>query len=516
MQNTRILAVDTAPAMLEVMKNFAVRTGYEFEGYSDPADAQELLQARLARQTCDFRCVMLGWPQGDAAIIDGLVDLLMSVDDLPVVIVCEQGEAGANKLAKKRSHTNVVLWSQYQQAADIIDRMPVVDVAARAARYEQGSEPQPAPENETASAPLTQSEKPSQCVRALLVDRAPSVVNTLKRMMESSGYSVTAVRSVAQASARLEAERFDLVVTDYQLHQQEDSTGLSAFQSLVCAHGEAPMVIVLAARYSDSVVAEVLNAGAVACLFKNESIDLIFARIRALSRSLPLKVDRQLPAEQDADTVDESAVASNGPEAVEPTGEPAQQTEQAETPEPKVSAGSITAARFKEELGATLVKVAGGQHDGIRYSVLLLDVQIEAATGDRMSLGDSEPMCRIVEDALARLYKRPESLAYLGNGQFALLFASCKLQDTLMLVRKVLQVVPRMVRYLNNMTLVSHAALVRIDGANTGAEAFLTQCRTTVARTRKDRRDNCALVMPLKKYLSAIEARENSIAEATD
>ena len=182
-----------------------------------------------------------------------------------------------------------------------------------------------------------------------------------------------------------------------------------------------------------------------------------------------------------------------------------------EVAEPELPVGAVSREVFRNTLQETLALVADEKHSGIRYSVLLLDVQIEAGTGDRLSVGDSAPMCQIVEEALGRLYKRPLSLAYLGNGQFAMLLANRNLQDALMLTRKVLQVVPKMVRYLNDMTLVSHAAVVQIDGQTVSPDEFFQRCRGAVTRTRKDRRDNCALILPLKKYLTALESDQKEV-----
>ncbi len=65
-------------------------------------------------------------------------------------------------------------------------------------------------------------------------------------------------------------------------------------------------------------------------------------------------------------------------------------------------------------------------------------------------------------------------------------------------------------RYQNNMELVSHAAVVRLDGNYTDSDALLKQCRAACARTRKDQRDNCALVLPMRKYLTALESQETA------
>jgi DNA-binding response OmpR family regulator len=559
-QNTKILAVDTSPAMLEVLKNFAGKQGYDLDSHSDPADAVSLIERRVERFDEDFRCVLLGWPQGDTGIITELLAQLSAPDhqDLPLIIICQEQTAEVEALVKRRAKTDALLWKDYQQAADLIDRMPLAKprpLKLKPARATVTSQVSAESQTDTGVAAPGVSVSGKR-VRALLVDSAPSICHTLKNQLLGNGYDVTLAESVPAAREALKSASFDLIVSDYHLHDSRGSNRLRAFYEAWSASEVSGVLVVVSAKYTDQVIRHSLSAGAAACLFKNESGELLFARIHALTMSLsskrsathsdPASVDKasgetngavetQTAALQSVATVaasndEELAVDQAGmdtpepPVAVETSAVEVAEVEVAEVAEPEVPepevpevaepelpVGAVSREVFRNTLQETLALVADEKHSGIRYSVLLLDVQIEAGTGDRLSVGDSAPMCQIVEEALGRLYKRPLSLAYLGNGQFAMLLANRNLQDALMLTRKVLQVVPKMVRYLNDMTLVSHAAVVQIDGQTVSPDEFFQRCRGAVTRTRKDRRDNCALILPLKKYLTALESDQKEV-----
>ena len=550
-ENTKVLVVDTSPAMLEVLKNFSNKHGYDMDSHSDPADATEALNGRVQQFGTDYRCVVLGWPQGDPAIIRELLATLTSPDhqDLPLLIVCQEETPEVSALLKRRTRSRSLLWKDYQTASEIIDRLPVVRVA-------------PVHKQSKKTAGI-KSVAPTK--KALLVDSAPSISHTLREMMEVNGYQIAVAPTAATAAPLIASGNYDLIVADYHLFDdQPGERGIESFCEAVRLNNTGTVVAVVSAKYTDAVIKHSLTAGAATCLFKSESTELLFARIDALTKNLltskrvsavaatpvqsqpaqaqltsvqaqpavagqPVataatekqqpKVTSKKPLQRSVKPAVVNPVkgASVQPEAEKTTKVTAQQSEKtasekaADAPASVVEqARPIDKAAFEKSLAGILRDVADKSHGNIRYNVLMLDVQLVAATGDRLSIGDSTPMLDIVLQRLSRLYKRENSLAYLGDGQFAFILANRRVQDALMLTSKVLEVVPKMVRYLNNMELVSHAAVVRLDGNYTDSDALLKQCRAACARTRKDQRDNCALVLPMRKYLTALESQETA------
>lgn len=565
-ENTKVLVVDTSPAMLEVLKNFSNKHGYDMDSHSDPADAAAALNGRFQQFGVDYRCVMLGWPQGNPAIIRELLTALSSPDhqDLPLLIVCQEETPELAALRKRRAKTHSLLWKDYQNASEIIDRLPVVRVAPQQAKSSKNAAPK------AVSAALRK--------QALLVDSAPSICHTLRELMETNGYQITVASTAGNAHQSLDSSGYDLIVADYHLlcDGRSGERGIESFCEAVRLNSSAAVIAVVSAKYTDAVIKHSLTAGAATCLFKSESTELLFARIDALTKNLvsrpqaskapandnkalanDAKVqNRVLPAKavpvkapvvQGRQTIDNNAMKKSAdivdaiastpatvstpqlatakpveqevPANHENTSAPAvqaadknavkQQPEKAKAPV-ELRGKPIDKEKFAASLAGILRNVADKTHGNVRYSVLMLDVQLVAATGDRLSIGDSEPMRNIVLQRLSRLYKRENSLSYLGEGQFAFILANRRVPDALMLTGKVLEVVPKMVRYLNNMELVSHAAVVQIDGSCVESAALLMQCRAACARTRKDQRDNCALVMPMRKYLTALESEETA------
>ena len=272
-ENTKILVVDTSPAMLEVLKNFAGKHGYDLDSHSDPAVATIALNDRFKRFGPDYRCVMLGWPQGDSGIVKELLSSLASPDhqDLPLLIVCQEQTPELSALVKRRPRTRALLWKDYQSAAEIIDRLPVARVAEIDKKVQQAAA-------RTAKGDVRKS--------ALLADNAPSICHTLKEMMQANGYQVTIANSSSAARQILQTLNFDLVVTDYHLHSGNADQGIESFCVAAKLANRSAVVAVVSGKYTDAVIKHSLSAGAATCLFKSESTELLFARIDALTRNL--------------------------------------------------------------------------------------------------------------------------------------------------------------------------------------------------------------------------------------
>lgn len=667
-KKNRLLIVDTSTAMLHVLKTYADRQNHDADFFSDPDEACVVLNQRFQNFDSDYCCVIVGWPSGKLDLMSDFLSALNSANHqgLPLIVVCQERSHEVLALVNTRPNTQALLWNDYQQMSVMIDRFaarPVVHHSVPAARIEL---------NSSLDTVASGSERPLKTV--LLLDNVPSVCNALREAMESSGYQVTVTSTVADARTMVAATRFDLIVIDYFLNE-EGGEDFCRYLNYTMEQSVSPVSVVLTTKYSDSIVKRALAAGAAACLYKNESTDLLFTRINALLRARPQvgakqdnnrekrlllsmvewieqaaivldqnhnvmaanRIASELLAADDADSlcgtdftnvcdsirlndesrpdtnaifataddttlevsyttsallegdqsislltfqcreevVEQMAVDDTPVTAVDPvisvgksyaiddalTQQPdltidtqlsaveLQQVEPAESvAEPSLiisvgqSAGvhaldqvettdeqnaqaisadvlpanpgepqNLTTRRFEKLLTQVLVERPAGH----RHSLLMLDIQIIAATGDRLCLGDSEPLLKIVNDALVKLYPRKNSLAYLGRGQFAFILASRSLQDALSLTRKVQQLIPQMVRYLSNMTLVSHGAIMPLANESTlRAPELMKQCQSACRKTRLDERDNAVLVMSLNQYLTANSTKSVSRPEA--
>ena len=101
-------------------------------------------------------------------------------------------------------------------------------------------------------------------------------------LLRNHGYAVVACEHAEAALARVQAERFDLAVIDYFM------PGLNG-AALCRALRDAPStrditLAVLTGSYEDGLISDCLEAGAMECMFKNESDELFIARVDSLAR----------------------------------------------------------------------------------------------------------------------------------------------------------------------------------------------------------------------------------------
>lgn len=657
-EKLKIMVVDTSTAMLHVLKNFSDKHGYESDSFSDPAEACIALSKRFEQFDADYRCVLLGWPDGSLDIIDDLLGVLASVDhqDLPVLIVCQEMTTEIKKIVKRRARTRALLWKDYQAAAELIDRLALTPKAEikkasidknSAKQVQQVSGATDAKAAVIAATDRSVSKQPD--IKALLLDNAPSVSRVLRDMMESNGYQVTLASSVSEGRKAVEKREYDLVVTDFFLRGEGGEEFCRYLQSAENLPGHKPVCVVISSKYSDAIVKRSLAVGAISCLYKDESTELLFARIDALVRALPVttpasvkndavaemlelandpavlidhegviaglntKARRLLDdinkrelvgrefstvaltesiileqpqkagfltssgseiavaymaqhvsikgsdsgvfltfnpqpvhmtqAKMNSAVVVETSVGStpiiatnsmvgttvepmrtigvSAPEGIVNPDMPMENIVRnvAEVDKEKTEILPVKANKKKasvsivEAFNDTLGVALSSGSDGPRHCLLVLDIQLIAATGDRLGLGHSKPMLKIVTDSLASLYTRDKSFTYLGDGQFGFVLANRRMQDTLVLTQKLLRIVPQLVKYLNNMTLVCHGAVLQLaDYDESDTAKVLDKCRRGCIRARLDNKDNAVLVMPMNKYLAAESSKPGKTA----
>ena len=119
-------------------------------------------------------------------------------------------------------------------------------------------------------------------IHILVVDDSASIRFALRDLLQLHGYKVTVVSSHVEALAVARELRFDLAVLDYYL---EDSNGDVLCAELLEDEAVGPITCaILTGTYSDHIIKSSLRSGAVECMFKNESSELLLARIDAISR----------------------------------------------------------------------------------------------------------------------------------------------------------------------------------------------------------------------------------------
>lgn len=527
-QRTKLLIVDTSPSMAQVLKTFAEQYGYDADVFSDSSMACVALSKRFTAGIAQsYDCVLLGWPEGKIGIITDLLGKLGTPvhADLPMIVFSQKVNSDAMTLARRRGNTRTLLWKDHKEAAEIIEGMVVHEVPAVA--------PTPA----VASTPVVAASKQAVAEnrKVLLVDNASAETESLRDTLERNGYSVFLSNSAAEARSVLERNRFDLVVTEFFLRGESGELFCGYMRSM--SPEKRPVYAVMTNKNMDSVVQRSLSVGAITCLNKSETTEILYARLDAIAKGL---TSVNTPVAESAAAVTQSSpimlekpVAHSpvikAPVAVKPVAKP--EVAKPEVIQPVTAKPIVTPVNYSTtviaglETDVTVVKAptildkramqnviqqALTSEFSARFSVLMLDIKIVAlATGDKLSIGGSEGMLDIVKARFQKLYTRKNSIAYMGDGKFLFLLATNQAEQALTLSRKLCERIPTMVSYLSDTELLSYGAFLEIASVpkNTTARHVLMHCKAACTKAEQSRLDNSIFVINEKTHLRGIATK---------
>src|SRR5581483_8914277 len=179
-----------------------------------------------------------------------------------VLLLAPAADADALDWIARRERAALLLWEDH------------ADCAARIAEL-------------IADAPRAAVPRNADDVRVLFVDDARTVREGYKRLLERYGYVVETAATAAEALERARAGAFDIAIIDYpmpggngdalsrQLHLDPATAGITT--------------AIITGTYHDRLIKDSLDAGAVECMFKNESDELFLTRIAAIARGIRAK-----------------------------------------------------------------------------------------------------------------------------------------------------------------------------------------------------------------------------------
>lgn len=272
--NSRIMLVEPSATMRYVLKNYTDSNGYDTEGFTAFDKAYNALKRQFEVFDSEYRCVMIGWPSVRDKDSEAFLQLLESPDfhDLPVIVLSQDLRADARAWVAGRNHTVLVRWKEYRTVKDLLEQ-----------QLEQ---------NFDSDHDVFQSKFSNEDISILVVDDSPSIRYALRDLLKLQGYEVTVVGSHSQAIHAVHEQQFDIAVLDYYL---QDSTGDELCQEII-SDSEAGDITctILTGTYSDHIIKRSLRAGAVECMFKNESSELLLARIDAISRMVRQRKELQM------------------------------------------------------------------------------------------------------------------------------------------------------------------------------------------------------------------------------
>jgi diguanylate cyclase (GGDEF)-like protein/PAS domain S-box-containing protein len=261
----RILLIEHSPTVRHIEKNLLIKAGYEVEDCLDFQSAH----ARFETGSEDgggFDAVVLGWPNKDVREADEFYGLLAEQANasLPVLIFAHESEAAGSVRASKRPNTAFLLWADYRKTTN-----------ALAGLILEANGGQCGP---------TASKLVVQPIRVLLVDDSKTVRVKYQRLLQANGYDAETAKSVGEGFKKALESPFDIAIIDFFM---PDATGDVLCQRLRDDERTTNITsAILTGTYLDKAIKQSLEAGAVECMFKNESDDLFLTRIDAMSRHI--------------------------------------------------------------------------------------------------------------------------------------------------------------------------------------------------------------------------------------
>lgn len=274
----RILVAEASATMRQIIQEYLEEAGYEVDSHAGYIDAASALKAQFESFDTDYACVVLGWPSARDRETDRLLGLLESVDhhDLPVIVLSQDMRPDSRAWVKARRHSVMLKWNDYRSLGTVIGQVLHDSLAD--------------------TADSLQPQREFDDIRVMVVDDSTSIRYALRDLLSLHGYQVVVAGSIEEALVKVggrpaaadtaiveePAEPVDIVLLDYYLH---DQTSEAACRELLDVNALNPMMIaIMVGNYSEAVIRQCLQAGACDCLFKNESSELLLARVDALSR----------------------------------------------------------------------------------------------------------------------------------------------------------------------------------------------------------------------------------------
>ncbi|MEE9321370.1 MAG: response regulator [Granulosicoccus sp.] len=259
---TRLLLVEPSATMRQVLERHARSLGLGVEPTSDYAQAAHLLNEQFHNYGNDFSGVLLGWPSVATPEADALAAQLESpaFEDLPVVVMSTDMRAETRAWVAGRQHTVMLPWKAYR---DIDGQLKLLL-------------------DKVGSGEIFSTKFDNSDIHVLIVDDSVTIRFSLRDLFVLQGYRVSVAGTHSEAMDAARNTAFDIALLDYYL---ESTTGDMLCRELISDQATGDITCaVLTGTYADHIIKRSLRAGAVECMFKNESSELLLSRIDAISR----------------------------------------------------------------------------------------------------------------------------------------------------------------------------------------------------------------------------------------
>lgn len=271
----RLLLVEPSATMRYVLEKHIKSLGFAVDATESYDESLQLLRSQYQQFGREYSALLFGWPstpQDDAASLANNLEQA-EFKDLPVVVMSTDLRAETRAWVSARDSTSVIAWKEYQGVEGVLNRLldeEMQEPSAQPAKFDNHD------------------------IHLLVVDDSATIRHSLRDLFRMQGYKVSLAATRVEAFALATAQAFDIAVLDFYL---QETTGDLLCRDLIGHQDTGDIVCtVLTGTYSDHIIKRSLRAGAVECMFKNESSELLLSRIDAISRFVRQR--RQLQEDQ--------------------------------------------------------------------------------------------------------------------------------------------------------------------------------------------------------------------------
>lgn len=259
----KILLIEPSATRRRALMTMLQAKGHELQNALGYADGLTI----VATLAIPPNLVVVSWPEYADQRANDLFGLLRTreLQQVPVLVLADSTDAGGVSWLMKRPLTSLLLWSDYSDAPEAINKLLN-------------------PTTQQAQKPV--SERGS--LRILFVDDSPTVRVTFRRLLIAEGYQVDVASSAEEGLEKAKAGEFDIAIVDYFMPGDNGAGMVRNMRESEKTRGIISAIIT--GTYSDRVITESLAAGAIECMFKSEARELFLARMKSLARMV---IDRK-------------------------------------------------------------------------------------------------------------------------------------------------------------------------------------------------------------------------------
>ncbi len=255
----QILLIEDSATLRHALKKSLVRHSYTL----DVQDNFETGLQNLEKNPEQYEAIIIGWPEENNTSTDEMLAILCEppYDDIPLIVLAHEADSAKISWVSSRVNSAFIMWDTFEDTVKTLPKLLTKQLT------------EPCCDIET-----------DLPIKVLLVDDSPTARVKFRRILDSCGYKTTAASSATEALELAMQHKFDIAIIDYFMPDENGDMLCKKLRNN--PHTTSIMPAVLTSTYSDRVIQSSLAAGAVECMFKNESDALFKARVAAMSRNI--------------------------------------------------------------------------------------------------------------------------------------------------------------------------------------------------------------------------------------